>query len=574
MAHEAIKIENLTFTYKNAEAPALQNINLTVKRGKFTVIMGRTGAGKSTLTMLFNGIIPQVKDGHVEGSVISGGLDVSKYRVQTIAKQLGLVVQDPETQIFGRTVQEDVAFGPRNYLVCREEILERIADALHMVRLDGYENRQTSQLSGGERQRLAIAGILVMKPSIIVLDEPTAELDPIGREEIYSTMRGLLADNGITVVTVEHSSQEISEKADEIVVLDDKHIVWQGDPRIFFRNIELVRQYGIKPLPMSLVGWELYQKGLIAQSDIPLSVDDAYTCITTLLSSRALRPVDRGAPYTPGDPLIELKDVTFRYDNGKTALDGVSLRINEGDYLALIGQNGAGKTTLAKLFNSLHKPCTGTVTVCGRDTRNEEPNTLSQFIGYVFQNPDNQIFSTSVYKEMEFGLKNAGIDPEESDRRIREVAGLLGLTSVLEENPFSLGKGQRQRLAVASILVLKPKILVVDEPTTGQDWDGIQNMMKFIDELHAAGTTIVIITHDMDVVARHANRTVVMSHGKIIADGDTRSVMSEAEVLEKAYITRPQIVQLSDRLYGGTGTLALTAEELTAAVLESLEVAQ
>lgn len=574
MAHEAIKIENLTFTYKNAEAPALQNINLTVKRGKFTVIMGRTGAGKSTLTMLFNGIIPQVKDGHVEGSVISGGLDVSKYRVQTIAKQLGLVVQDPETQIFGRTVQEDVAFGPRNYLVCREEILERIADALHMVRLDGYENRQTSQLSGGERQRLAIAGILVMKPSIIVLDEPTAELDPIGREEIYSTMRGLLADNGITVVTVEHSSQEISEKADEIVVLDDKHIVWQGDPRIFFRNIELVRQYGIKPLPMSLVGWELYQKGLIAQSDIPLSVDDAYTCITTLLSSRALRPVDRGAPYTPGDPLIELKDVTFRYDNGKTALDGVSLRINEGDYLALIGQNGAGKTTLAKLFNSLHKPCTGTVTVCGRDTRNEEPNTLSQFIGYVFQNPDNQIFSTSVYKEMEFGLKNAGIDPEESDRRIREVAGLLGLTSVLEENPFSLGKGQRQRLAVASILVLKPKILVVDEPTTGQDWDGIQNMMKFIDELHAAGTTIVIITHDMDVVARHANRTVVMSHGKIIADGDTRSVMSEAEVLEKAYITRPQIVQLSDRLYGGTGTLALTAEELTTAVLESLEVAQ
>lgn len=574
MAHEAIKIENLTFTYKNAEAPALQNINLTVKRGKFTVIMGRTGAGKSTLTMLFNGIIPQVKDGHVEGSVISGGLDVSKYRVQTIAKQLGLVVQDPETQIFGRTVQEDVAFGPRNYLVCRDEILERIADALHMVRLDGYENRQTSQLSGGERQRLAIAGILVMKPSIIVLDEPTAELDPIGREEIYSTMRGLLADNGITVVTVEHSSQEISEKADEIVVLDDKHIVWQGDPRIFFRNIELVRQYGIKPLPMSLVGWELYQKGLIAQSDIPLSVDDAYTCITTLLSSRALRPVDRGAPYTPGDPLIELKDVTFRYDNGKTALDGVSLRINEGDYLALIGQNGAGKTTLAKLFNSLHKPCTGTVTVCGRDTRNEEPNTLSQFIGYVFQNPDNQIFSTSVYKEMEFGLKNAGIDPEESDRRIREVAGLLGLTSVLEENPFSLGKGQRQRLAVASILVLKPKILVVDEPTTGQDWDGIQNMMKFIDELHAAGTTIVIITHDMDVVARHANRTVVMSHGKIIADGDTRSVMSEAEVLEKAYITRPQIVQLSDRLYGGTGTLALTAEELTAAVLESLEVAQ
>lgn len=572
MEENAILMENVTFTYKNCDEPALKDVSLNIKQGRFTVIMGKTGAGKTTLTMLSNGIIPQVLEGSVEGTVISAGMDVSKYRVQTIAHRLGLVVQDPETQIFGRTVKEDVAFGPRNYLVPREEILRKISDSLEKVRLGGYEERETSQLSGGEKQRLAIAGILAMEPSIIVLDEPTSELDPRGREEIYATMQDLLKENGITVVAVEHSSQEITEKADEIVVLDDQHIVWQGKPYDFFRNLELVGKYGIKPIPVGETGWELYKKGLIRQDEIPLNIDDAYACVTRLLDGKKPAYNPEGRPAGSGKPLIELKDVHYRYENGKEAIRGVDLTINEGDYIALIGQNGAGKTTLAKMFNSLHKPESGTVMVCGKNTLDEEPNTLAQYVGYVFQNPDNQIFSTSVYKEMEYGLKNAGIPAEESDKRIHEVARMLGLESVLEEHPFSLGKGQRQRLAVASILVLKPKILVVDEPTTGQDWNGIRNMMQLIDELHRNGTTIVMITHDMDVVAKHAGRAIVMSQGRIVADGDVRSVMAKKEELAGAYVTRPQIVELSDRLYGGDGRLALTSAELTGAILESLGV--
>ena len=572
MEENAILMENVTFTYKNCDEPALKDVSLNIKQGRFTVIMGKTGAGKTTLTMLSNGIIPQVLEGSVEGTVISAGMDVSKYRVQTIAHRLGLVVQDPETQIFGRTVKEDVAFGPRNYLVPREEILRKISDSLEKVRLGGYEERETSQLSGGEKQRLAIAGILAMEPSIIVLDEPTSELDPRGREEIYATMQDLLKENGITVVAVEHSSQEITEKADEIVVLDDQHIVWQGKPYDFFRNLELVGKYGVKPIPVGETGWELYKKGLIRQDEIPLNIDDAYACVTRLLDGKKPAYNPEGRPAGSGKPLIELKDVHYRYENGKEAIRGVDLTINEGDYIALIGQNGAGKTTLAKMFNSLHKPESGTVMVCGKNTLDEEPNTLAQYVGYVFQNPDNQIFSTSVYKEMEYGLKNAGIPAEESDKRIHEVARMLGLESVLEEHPFSLGKGQRQRLAVASILVLKPKILVVDEPTTGQDWNGIRNMMQLIDELHRNGTTIVMITHDMDVVAKHAGRAIVMSQGRIVADGDVRSVIAKKEELAGAYVTRPQIVELSDRLYGGDGRLALTSAELTGAILESLGV--
>lgn len=572
MANNAIEIKDLSFTYKNSDVEVLKDVNLSIEEGKFTVIMGRTGAGKTTLAMLPNGIIPQLVEGTVKGTIIAAGKDSSKYRVQTMAREIGLVLQDPETQIFGRTVDEDTAFGPRNYLVPRDEIKERIKSALNKVRLDGYEKRQTSQLSGGEKQRLAIAGILAMDPSIIILDEPTSELDPIGREEIYSTMVSLQKDQKKTVVAVEHSSQEISEKADSIVVLSDAHVVWQGSPKDFFRELDLVERYGIKPLPVSKIGWELYKKGFIAKEEIPLTVDDAYSLVLRLLDGRKLGFSPAEVPRQERTKLIEVNDVHYQYDKSKEALKGVSFDIYEGDYVALIGQNGAGKTTVAKHFNSLFKPTSGRILVCGKDTNNEEPNTLAEQIGYVFQNPDNQIFSTSVYKEMEYGLKALKLSEEEMSKRIHEIAKLLDIEKVLEEHPFSLGKGERQRVAVASILVLKPKILVVDEPTTGQDWDGIQNMMKLIDELHANGTTIVMITHDMDVVATHANRVIVMAKGSIVADGSVRDVFKQEKALKDAYVARPQIPELSERL--GLQGMALTAQELGGALISSLEASR
>lgn len=569
MSEKAIEMKDVSFQYKGSETEVLQNINLSVEKGKFTVIMGRTGAGKTTLAMLPNGIIPQLVEGTVKGTIIADSKDTSLFRVQTMAKQIGLVLQDPETQIFGRTVEEDTAFGPRNYLVPRKEIIERIRQALSSVRLAGYEKRNTSQLSGGEKQRLAIAGILAMDPSIIILDEPTSELDPIGREEIYSTMVSLQRDQNKTVLAVEHSSQEISEKADEIIVLNEAHVAWQGEPGQFFRELDLVNQYGIKPLPISEVGWELYKKDYIKKEEIPLSIEAGYDLIVRLLEGKPLTNKHVRKQPAKGEKLIEVKNVHYRYDKEKEAICGVSLDIYEGDYVALIGQNGAGKTTLAKHFNSLFKPSEGNILVCGRNTKNEEPNTLAEQIGYVFQNPDNQIFSTSVYKEMEYGLKNLKLGEEEISRRIHEVAKMLDLEKVLDEHPFSLGKGERQRIAVASILVLKPRILVVDEPTTGQDWDGIQNMMKLIDDLHKNGTTIVMITHDMDVVAKHASRAVVMVKGKIVADGTVAEVFKQKEALENAYVSRPQIAELSERL--GIENMALTADELADAVTSSLE---
>ena len=572
MENSVISMQNVEYAYPGSEEPVLENISLNIEGGKFTVIMGKTGAGKTTLALLANGIIPQLMEGKLKGKVVSTGMDLSLYRIQTIVKNVGLVLQDPETQIFGRIVEEDIAFGPRNYLVPRKEIYERIDMALERVRLNGYQKRATSQLSGGEKQRLAIAGILAMNPSVIILDEPTSELDPLGREEIYKTIQDLQREKDMTVVAVEHSSQEISEKADEIVMLNDRKIVWQGKPSDFFRDLDLVNGNGIKPIPVSSLGWALCQKGYIEKNQIPLNMDDAFSLISSLLGSKLLANDSSAEPLHDENPLIVAKGLSFQYENGNSALSGVDLTIYKGDFVALIGQNGAGKTTLAKHFNSIHKPSSGIVRVCGKDTAKEDPSSLSAHVGYVFQNPDHQIFCTTVYKELEFGLKNKGMSADEIDARIQEVAELLGIKEVLSEHPFSLGKGERQKLAVASILALKPEILVIDEPTTGQDWAGIQGMMALIDKLHKSGTTIVMITHDMDIVARYAKRAVVLCKGKVKLDGPVREVFEHRQILSEAYVTRPQIIELSDRLRAkGLTRLAVTEEELSRLIIEALE---
>jgi energy-coupling factor transport system ATP-binding protein len=573
-----IKVQDLSYTYPKGEAEVLSGVSLEVKEGEFTVIMGHTGAGKTTLLMCLNGIIPQLLEGEEKGRIEIGGLDVGKYRVQTLSRHVGLVMQDSETQVFGRSVEEDVAFGPRNYLVPREEIFVRVDQALARVRLAGYNKRSTHELSGGEKQRLAIAGVLAMKPEILILDEPTSELDPLGRDEIYATIADLRREKKLTIVAVEHSSQEIHERADNIIVLSGGKIVWSGQPSLFFRDVDLVNKTGIKPIPVSVMGHRLLEKGLIKREEIPLNLDDAYALIERLLGGRRLRapsPARAASREQQSDkrrPLISIRNLVHEYGNGKRAIDGLSLEIYEGDFVALIGQNGAGKTTLAKHFNSILKPSSGSVEVCGVDAAKSEPEDLSRHIGYVFQNPDHQIFCQSVYKELEYGLKNLELGEDEIKRRIDSVLELTGLSRQRDEHPFSLGKGERQMIAVASILVLEPEILVVDEPTTGLDWAGVKRMMDLINKLHDKGTTIVMITHDMDILSHNASRAVVMRHGKIVMDGAPAEVFGAEEELKEAYVTPPEIARLSVRLSRmGLDRIVTDEEELADIVISSAQ---
>lgn len=558
----SLDVVGVSYRYPKADADVLQGVELTFPAGSFTVVMGQTGAGKSTLLMALNGVIPQLKEGVMQGRVVLDGTDLRDFRVQTITEYVGLVLQDPESQILGRTVAEDVAFGPRNYLVPREEILRRVADCLAKVQLEGFEDRETAQLSGGQKQRLAIAGILALQPQVLCLDEPTSELDPQGRDEIYATVDALRRSQG-TIIAVEHASSDVVHRADRLVVLNGGQVSWQGRPEDFFRDVDLAAANLVKPLPVAVVGAALAEAGLIRQQEIPLDVDSAVALVQDLAGERAL-PAPATAAHTrpgaPAEPAIEVRDLVHTYPGGHRGLSGVSLTIGRGEYVALVGRNGAGKTTLAKHLNGILRPTSGRVVVNGLDAATLQPWELARHVGYVFQNPDHQIFSTTVAEEVRYGLKLAGLPTSEIEHRIAEVLGFTGLTGVRDEHPFSLGKGERQRIAVASILALRPDILVVDEPTTGQDWAGVQSMMTLIDRLNAEGTTIVMVTHDIDVVAHHARRVIVMDAGLAIADGPTGEVLTRTDVLAAAAVATTQTVELSRRLWPDASPVLEEAE--------------
>lgn len=554
----AIVLNHISYRYPSATELCVKNVSLTVEKGKFIVLMGATGAGKTTLSLCLNGLIPQLLEGELTGQIIVAGHDVRKTAVQSLSRVLGLVLQDPETQIIGRTVEEDTAFGPRNFLVPLEEIKWRVNQALEMVRLQGYNERLTEELSGGEKQRLAIAGVLVMKPEILVLDEPTSELDPVGRSEIYETLDYLRRKEDLTILLVEHSSEDVIMKADEVVVLNEGIVVWRGIPAQLFRNIPLLIKWGIKPLPISQIGWYFYEKGFISFDEIPLDISSTEALIRAMLPKYERQAqeqrqnkdgLSKHELYLSGKGIaVQVSDLFHQYSSGQTALRGINVTIEAGEFVALIGQNGAGKTTLAKHFNGLLKPTSGEVVVWGMSTLKYDTSDLSKTIGYVFQNPDHQIFSATVEKELEFGLKNAGLKGEAIKDRVEQVLKYTGLERYRKIHPFSLSKGERQMIAVASILVLEPKLLIIDEPTTGSDWSGVQSMMTLIRKLNVAGTTIIMISHDMDLVAQYAKRVIVLKHGVILLEGTPQDVFSNEQILRDAALIAPQLCRLSSRL--------------------------
>ena len=465
-----IEIENLHFRYRGACDTALRGINLHIAAGEFVLLTGPSGCGKSTLARALNGLIPQSITGQMWGRVLAGGLDTRQHSVPELAGQVGMVFQIPETQLFNLTVEEEVAFGPRNLGLEAKTVGERVAFALSAVGLEGYRARSVYQLSGGEKQRVVIASVLAMQPPVLVLDEPLSNLDEAGTSMVLETLGELNRELGLTVLLIEHRVASVAEFARRVIVMSEGRVVLDGEPGVVFEEKERLAALGVRlPGPPQLV------EG----------------------------PKRFGAPQAPA---ITFEGVSFSYD-GRRVLDDISFQIGRGEFAALVGENGAGKTTLARLILGLLRPDAGEIKVAA-----DGKLQLGQDIGLLLQNPLEQLFCNTVGEEVAFGLENFGLPSSLAE----EVLAEMDLASLCSQDVWSLSCGQKQRLALAAVLALSPSILVLDEPTVGQDWGHLKRLMDFIARLNRQGATIVLVTQDMDLVRTYARRSLRLHGGKIL----------------------------------------------------------
>ena len=560
----AVSVQGVTFTYHGADRPALRAVSLVQNAGEMIGVMGASGAGKSTLAKCLNRIIPEFEDGDFHGAICIAGESIEHLRVCDLAPKVGMVFQDFESQLFSTNVAHEVAFAMEQVGMDRAEMVRRIMPALEAVGLRGFEHRDPMSLSGGEKQRLAIASVLALRPSVIVLDEPTTDLDPEGRAEVFELIKKLRAQ-GLSLIVIEHESEEL-RAADRIVVLREGEIAADGPPSEVFARTELLTACGVRPPGL---GHALELLGIDAQ---PKSVEQAYEVIVRAYPSVVANTYDSIArsrvseqPKAAGNAIvgpafIGIENVSYSYAGGPRVLDSIDLKVGAGEFLAIVGQNGSGKTTLAKHIVGLLQPATGRVTIDGKDRAQMRPAETAREVAYVFQNPDHQIFAATVEDEVAFGPRNFGLAADEIKRRCDEALEAVGLQNERQSDPFLLSKGERQRLAVASVLVLRPRMLILDEPTTGLDHREQLRMMALVRDLNRAGIAIVIITHTPWLVAEYARRVVLMRKGAKIFDGGVREFFMQDELLRSSSFRAPEITELSRRF----GTLALTTDEFVA----------
>lgn len=543
-----IVMENVTWTYSGTKEPAIKNISLKVSRGEILVITGPSGAGKTTLCRCLNGLIPHFFRGELQGDIQISGLNVRNYDTPVLSGKVGLCFDNPSNQLFCTSVLEELAFGPENYCLPREEIRARVDYALDFSRLHGYENKSPHSLSGGEQQACAIAAIAAMRPEILVLDEPTSNLDPYGTELVFQRINDIVRKEAKTMVIVEHKLDEILPLADRLVVISEGEILADGPPLQVLERAELIEGLELQIPHATHLAYRLSEAGFKVPR-IPVTVNEGIEFVREFLTSKTVRLAwtERANVIHPNDsrPIaLRCEDAWYTYKDGTEAVKGISLEIREGEFIGFIGRNGSGKTTLAKMFNGLYKPTRGKVFAFGLDTTEQETSTLATYVGYTFQNPDDQLFGKTVREELEFGPKNLRLDPNEIRRRVEAVADELELSTHLDRSPFVLSQGIRQRVAVGSVLTMNPKVLVIDEPTTGQDYMRAKAIMETAKEQNRKGTTIIVISHSMDLIAEYSDRIFVFLDGNILLTGTPSEVYSRPDILMRTSIRPPQITRI------------------------------
>ncbi len=473
-----IELQSVSVQYGSQEA--LKNVSLRVEDGEFVLLTGPSGCGKSTLVRLLAGLLPDVIPSVVRGEVSVNGTDPVSASVVDMAKLVGVVFQNPATQLFCLTVEEEVAFGPRNMALLEEEVQDRVTWALEAVGLEGLRDRVSAELSGGQQQRLAIASVLAMRPSILVLDEPFASLDVSGLRQVLKTLEDLNRLHGIAVLLAEHRLVEAARIADRIIVMDKGTIAANGKSDDVLRDRALLHRLGIRrPTDEPPEDW-----------------------------IRLLRP--NGHLPEGQHPLLELRKVVAGY-GGQTVLRGIDLSIFPGEFVALVGSNGAGKSTLARVMAGLLRPKSGKVIFDGG--KRSRPGLD---VGLLFQNPLDQLLTDQVEEEVAFGPRNWGIFDRRRHESLMEAADLAAMRN---HPPLALSSGQQQRTTLAATAATSPRLLILDEPTLGQDWGHLERLMAFVVSLNLHGSTIFLITHDYKLVHRYAERVLLLEGGRITLDG-------------------------------------------------------
>ncbi|PWH15896.1 MAG: hypothetical protein DDG58_10355 [Ardenticatenia bacterium] len=552
MSAPLIRIEGLHFAYPSwragmATPPALRDIHLSVAAGECVAIMGASGSGKSTLCLALNGLVPHATGGTFRGDVWVGSHNTRTTPVAALATQVGLVFQEAEHQLCTMSVEDEVAFGLENLGLPADEIEQRITWALEVVGLNSLRRHPPAQLSGGQQQRLALASVLAMQPAVLVLDEPTGGLDPCGRQGVLAVLAALQRQ-GATILMATQDAEAVAALADRVVVLHAGAIVMEGTPRAVFGQVACLHALGVAVPQLCELSAQL-------GSPTPwLTLAEATQALQTRLApthngeSTGRSPVPGDASAAGGEgATVRLEDVWYRYPGGVQALRAVDLRMEAGDYIALIGANGCGKSTLARHISGLLRPQRGRVVVLGQDTRQTPPGALARYVGHVFQNPDHQIFAPTVWEEVAFGPRNLGWDAATVRQRVAAALERFQLDHLAEVPPATLSFGARRRVTLAAVEAMQPQVLVLDEPTTGLDRALTECLMAWLAECHAAGRTLVFITHDMPRAVL-APRCVVLQEGTVALDAPTTEVFSRTEDLARAGLMPPSIVALGLQL--------------------------
>jgi energy-coupling factor transporter ATP-binding protein EcfA2 len=514
-----IEIEDLTFSYASKQhEPALRNLRCTIEQGSFVGITGPAEAGKTTFCRLIAGYIPHFFHGEFSGNVNVAGTDTRETTIGDLAERVGFVFENPFDQLTGAslTVLEEAAFALENMGLAREEIRLRAEKSLSQVGMEDLKDRHPQQLSGGQSQRLALASILAVQPEVFILDEPTSQLDPLGVEEVFDVITDMHR-GGNTLIVVSQDLDHLAIRADRLMVIDEGEIKWDGEPRKVLLEAAEAR-YPILIPDVLEISRKLRAAGRIpSTSAVPLTVEQAAKELSPInIPGSAAQTIVAGRashqPTVESSKELLFEDVHYDYPTGVSAIRGVSLSLDEG-CVCIVGQNGAGKTTLAKHLNGLLQPTRGRVLVRGKDTREYRVAELAREVGLAFQNPDDQLFRSTVEVEVRFGPDNVGASPEEAKRLVATAMDLMGLEAVRQKKPHDLGVPERKRVATASVIAMNTPVVVLDEPTGGQDAKGIELLGQLVGQLVQQGKLVIVVTHDVKFAAQHADRVIALHQG-------------------------------------------------------------